>query len=145
MSRTNNLENNEKSINPSWFTLCTDFNRKIFKQFNRNDIKISYYGTNKLNKFIKVHNINPLDFFSKSNVVYKINCKLCISHGTNGKEAENSDFRISKSYTMEYQSKSIITDHRSQLGHDFDWNNIQILDKSIYNKMSQRCLTLKIE
>jgi len=135
LSRTNNLENNKKSINPSWFTLCTDFNRKIFKQFNRNDIKIFYYGTNKLKKFIKVHNINPLDFFSKSNVVYKINCNDYASYmGQTGRKLKT---RISeyRNHIRWIQSKSIITDHRSQLGHDFDWNNIQILDKSIYNKI----------
>jgi len=96
LSRTNNLENNKKSINPSWFTLCTDFNRKIFKQFNRNDIKIFYYGTNKLKKFIKVHNINPLDFFSKSNVVYKINCNDYASYvGQTGRKLKTriSEYR----------------------------------------------------
>ena len=34
------------------------------------------YNINKLKKFIKVHK-DPLDSFSKSNVIYKINCNDC--------------------------------------------------------------------
>ncbi|KYN01716.1 hypothetical protein ALC62_07490 [Cyphomyrmex costatus] len=47
-----------------------------FKQFNRNNIKVAYYNANKLRKYIKVHK-DPLDYLSKTNVVYKINCNDC--------------------------------------------------------------------
>ena len=72
LSRTSNLENNKESINPSWFTVSyVPILTEKFRQFDRNNIKVSYYSTNKLKKFIKVHKY-PLDSFS--NVVYKINC-----------------------------------------------------------------------
>ena len=116
ISRTNNLGNNKESIkfisrfiNRSWFTVSyASILTEKFKQFNRNDIKVSYYSTNKLKNFIKVHK-EPLNSFSKSNDAYKINCNDCDASylsliclcGTKGEEAENSDFRISKSYMLE--------------------------------------------
>jgi len=47
--------------------------------------------------------------------------------------------RISEqSYMLEHIfSRSVITDHRLELEYDFDWVNIEILDKEpCYNKVS---------
>jgi len=51
------------------------------------------------------------------------------------------NFRTRNHIWWNTSSKSIIKNHRSQLSHDFDWNNIQILDEEpIYNK----CLVSEI-
>ncbi|KYM98956.1 hypothetical protein ALC62_10317, partial [Cyphomyrmex costatus] len=66
------INNEESSQVTSWFTVpFVPTMMDKFKQFNRNNIKVSYFSTNKLRKYIKVHK-DPLDSFSKSNVVYKI-------------------------------------------------------------------------
>ena len=46
------------------------------KNFNKDDIKVSFYSTNKLRKYIKVHK-DLRHYFSKNNVVYKIDCVEC--------------------------------------------------------------------
>ena len=61
----------------SWFTV--PFVPSIiekFKKFNREDIKVFYYSSNKLSKFIKVQK-NSRSNWSKNNIVYKIICKDC--------------------------------------------------------------------
>ena len=47
-----------------------------FNQFNRKNIKVSFYSTNKLNKYIKVYK-DSCSQMSKNNVVYKIKCNNC--------------------------------------------------------------------
>ena len=47
-----------------------------FNQFNRNNIKVSFYSSNKLQKYIKIHkDLRPR--LSKNNVIYEINCNNC--------------------------------------------------------------------
>lgn len=67
-------KNEDLSVVQSWFTVpfIPSLTEK-FNQFNRNDIKVSFYSLNKLQKYIKVHK-DPRPQFSKNNIVYRITC-----------------------------------------------------------------------
>lgn len=99
------------------------------------NVTLSYTGMNKLSSFIKVHK-NRLPNLPRWNVVYKISCLNCDASyvgqtgrllGTRVKEHHNHIKRNSTQH-------SVITDHRL-MNHDFNWNDIDILDKEpILNK-----------
>ncbi|XP_018393372.1 PREDICTED: uncharacterized protein LOC108772348 [Cyphomyrmex costatus] len=127
----NDKNEGESSELPSWFIVpyvprLTD----KFKQFNRNNIKVAYYSANKLRKYIKVHK-DPLDYMSKTNVVYKINCNDCDASyvGQTGRKLKTRIAEHRNHIRWNTSSKSVITDHRLEQGHEFDWNNVQILDE----------------
>ena len=91
--------------------------------------KLSYTGVNKLSCFIKTHKDKlPKDLHK--NVIYKISCTNCDASyvGQTG--------RFLKTRTREHRAhinrntaqSSVITDHRL-LNHEFDWDNVEILDE----------------
>ncbi|KYN50281.1 hypothetical protein ALC62_09306 [Cyphomyrmex costatus] len=98
--------------------------------------KVCFFSMNKLNNFIKAHK-DPIARGAKRNVVYKINCNQCEASYV-GQTGRNLDTRISehkKHISSKSSSHSVITDHRINLGHDFDWDNCEILDvERFYNK-----------
>ncbi|KYN11234.1 hypothetical protein ALC57_16619 [Trachymyrmex cornetzi] len=96
-----------------WFTVpYVPVLTEKFKQFDRNDIKVSFFSSNKLNKYIKVQK-DRVDSLSKSNVVYKINCKDCDASyvGQTGRRLKTRICRTSQSYTLEYQFE--VCDYRT--------------------------------
>ncbi|KYN03677.1 hypothetical protein ALC62_05373 [Cyphomyrmex costatus] len=96
-----------------------------FKQLNKNNIKISYFSSNKLRKYIKVHK-DPLDSLSKTNVAYKINCNDCNASyvGQTGRRLKTRITEHRNHIRRNTSSRSVITEHFLQYGHDFDWDNV---------------------
>ena len=93
-------DNRVEAMQPSWFTV--PFVRGITEKFSRLNSKrmrVSFYSTNKLREFIKVHK-DPLPRDKKSNVVYKISCKSC---------------DVSYVGQMCRQLKSRITEHKNHI------------------------------
>ncbi|KYM97367.1 hypothetical protein ALC62_11972 [Cyphomyrmex costatus] len=91
---------------------------------------------NKLNLFIKTHK-DPVPRGKKRNVVYKINCNQCeVSYvGQTGRRLDTRIAEHKKHINSKSSTHSVITDHRLQFGHDFDWDNCEILDvERFYNK-----------
>ncbi|KYQ46168.1 hypothetical protein ALC60_14832, partial [Trachymyrmex zeteki] len=124
-------DNSVDVVQPSWFTV--PFVRGITEKFDRlnNDhIRVSFYSINKLREFIRVRK-DPLSRNKKSNIVYKISCK---SSDTSYVE---QTYRQLKSRIMEHRNhirwntstRNVIKEHRLQEDHDFDWNNVTILDE----------------
>jgi len=116
---------------PFFFTVpyIKDFTEKLLPIFKKANASVAYVGCNKLNKIIKTQK-DPLPFENHSNVVYKINCRDCDASyvGQTGrrlitriKEHRSNINRVSSSH-------SVITEHHLT-GHDFTWNNVQILDE----------------
>jgi len=131
----------EKDENPrfQYFTIpyvsCIS---KKFIQFFKNITfsKLAFCCYNKLNKFIGVHK-DVLSLSSRSNVVYRINCLDCdTSYVSQTKRILNTRINEHKSHIRRNSTQpSVITDHRLKFGHEFDWDNVQILDsESNYNK-----------
>jgi len=91
---------------------------------------------NKLNKFIKVHK-NLLPASSRSNVVYQIDCLQCdASYVGQTKRVLHTRVGEHRCHIRRNLAQlSVITDHRLQAEHDFDWDNVKVLDQeSNYNK-----------
>jgi len=114
-----------------WFTI--PFSNSVshkFKHLTKDlDAKISYYSLNKLETIIKGHK-DSVPNMLQTNVVYKLSCKDCRAtyvHTCRTLKTRISEHRnhIHKNTT----THSVITEHRP---HDFDWNNVEILDKERY-------------
>jgi len=111
---------------------------KNFMQFfsNISFTKLAFSCHNKLNRFIKVQK-DPLPSSLRSNVVYQLNCQNCnASYVGQTKRALSIRVNEHRSHiTRNSSQQSVITDHRLLYKHDFDWDNVQILDEEKnYNK-----------
>jgi len=104
---------------------------KLFK--NIPTFKLAFFGINRLNKFIKVHK-DPLPRLSRSNVVYKINCLHCdCSYVGQTRRLLKHRIEEHKSHIRRNTIQtSVITEHRLKHSHDFDWENVEILDEEVY-------------
>ena len=70
-------DNRIEAVQSSWFTV--PFVRGIAEKLSRLNserMRISFYSTNKLREFIRMHK-DSLPHDKKSNIVYKISCKSC--------------------------------------------------------------------
>jgi len=77
---------------------------------------------NKLSEIIKAQK-DPLPKLSNMNVVYKISCKICDAFYME-QTCRQLKTRISeyKNHILKNTSThSVITEHRLQFNHDFDW------------------------
>ena len=91
-------------------------------------VRLAYIGINKLNTSIKTQK-DKLPSQLHSNVVYKINCQNCdASYGPKWllKARINEHRNNINRNTIQH---SVITEHRTEHNHDFDWNNIKILQE----------------
>ncbi|XP_071638462.1 uncharacterized protein [Temnothorax longispinosus] len=118
-----------------WFTVpfFPSFSAKFKDIFRGSDTHLAYYSVNKLNKFIKVQK-NALPFYQNSNVVYKIFCRDCDASYV-GQTCRQLKTRISEHRShinRNSSSHSVITDHRIHNDHEFDWDNVKILDRERY-------------
>ena len=108
-----------------------------FKDITKDlDVRISYFSLNKLNRFIRTHK-DSLCETSKSNVVYKINCKDCDASyvGQTGRQLRTRIIEHKNQIKHNTANHSVITDHRLKFDHDFLWDDVEILDSEpIYHK-----------
>jgi len=103
---------------------------QYFKKISFCNLAFTCYK--KLNQFIKVHK-DPLPKTSRPNVVYKINCTECEASYV-GQTKRNLNIRISEHRNHIRRSSpqpSVITDHRLEFGHDFDWDKVEVLDEEL--------------
>ena len=109
-----------------------------FKYIFKDDpmISMAYTGLNRLSRFIRAQK-DKLQQESRSNVVYKINCMDCEASyvGQTGRLLKTRISEYRNHINRNTAQASVITEHRISLSHDFDWNNIEILDEeTILNK-----------
>lgn len=101
----------------------TNISEKI-KNFFKNDptIQIAYTGVNKLSKFIKVLK-DKLPIMSHMNVVYKIDCKDCDASyvGQTNRMLKTRIKEHRNHINWKTSQHSVITAHRLEYAHDFDW------------------------
>ena len=69
----------------------------------------------------------------KLNVVYKISYKCCDANYV-GQTCRQLRSRITHKNHMRWKTSThnVITEHRLQEGHDFDWDNVTVLDEESY-------------
>jgi len=104
---------------------------KLFK--NIPTFKLVFFGINKLNKFIKVHK-DPLPFLACSNVVYKINGLHCdFSYVGQTRRLLKQRIEEHRNHIRRNTTQtSVITEHRLKYSHDFNWDNVEILDEEVH-------------
>jgi len=131
---TNN-ENNNNCSKINWFTIPYFLNiSERFKNIIKNqNVKLSFYSLNKLELIIKAQK-DRLPDYSKKNVVYKISCNDCDATYV-GQTKRKLNTRITE-HRSQIKSKSshrtVITEHRLRYNHEFNWTNVEILDKEMF-------------
>ncbi|KYM94743.1 hypothetical protein ALC62_14621, partial [Cyphomyrmex costatus] len=128
VEKANQLEN-KKAV--SWLTVpFIPFHTKKFKRFNNDEIKVSFHSPNKMGKCIKVQK-DSLSHTSKSNVVYRIQCNDCDASyvGQTGRQLKTRINEHRSHIRHNTSNRSVITDHRLQYDHDFQWEDVKILDE----------------
>jgi len=121
-----------------WFTVpyINSITEKFKSIANGAVSKLAFFSTNKLNNLIKVQK-DSLPKLSKMNVVYKISCQNCETSYV-GQTCRQLKTRISEHknhISRNTTAHSVITEHRLQFNHDFDWDGVEILDvERNYNK-----------
>jgi len=104
--------------------------------FDKSLVTTGYRGLNKLDKIIKVQK-DPTEHTHKNNIVYKINCNNCDASYV-GQTKRKMMTRVKEHHDnikLDKSKHSVITEHILDLNHNFDWDNIKILDtESNYNK-----------
>jgi len=107
---------------------------QYFKNISFSTLAFSCY--NNLKNFIKVHK-DVLPTSSRSNVVYQINCLDCEASYV-GQTKRCFKVRLSEHRNHIKRNtthNSVITEHKLEFKHEFDWENIKILDEErILNK-----------
>jgi len=115
----------------SWLTVpYIPRHMEKFRRFNKNDIRVSFHSPNKMGKYIKVQkDICP--HTSKSNVLYKISCNNCDASyvGQTGRQLKIRITEYRNHIRHKTSVRSVITEHKLQCNHDFQWDNIKILDE----------------
>ena len=93
------------------------------------DCNIPFTIPFKLNRFITTGKDN-IDHLSCNDVMYRINCKDCDSSYV-GQTKRQLRTRVSehKADIKRASSPSVISMHRMDNDHNFDWENVEILDK----------------
>jgi len=92
-------------------------------------MRVAYYGVNKLRNIIKAHK-DPLPNLCKKNVIYKLNCNNCEATyvGQTKRQVKTKIVEHRNHIKRNTSTYSVITDHRIISDHDFDWDNVEILD-----------------
>ncbi|KYN37007.1 hypothetical protein ALC56_08798 [Trachymyrmex septentrionalis] len=95
----------------------------------RNVSRVHKIRTNS-KKYIKVHkDVYPQT--SKNNVVYKISCNDCDATyvGQTGRKLKTRIAEHRNHIRYNTSARSVITEHRRQLDHEFKWDEVEILDE----------------
>jgi len=139
----NNLNDNGRK---GWFVL--PFIPKVTKNFkhitNILNSKIAYFSLNKLGRIVRPQR-NNLPINSNKNVGYKLCCKNCdASYVGQTKRRLTTRVAEHKNDINKKASKhSVITDHRLELNHEFDWENRRLTSEMINIKIQNNPLNLQ--
>jgi len=146
----NNTKNNGKPkregylVTPHIKSIATNL-KHIGKKYNLN---IIHSCKNKLSKFITTEK-DHINKMKQNNVVYKIKCKDCDANYV-GQTKRQLQTRI-KEHRTDINKKSglpsVISTHRLSQKHDFDWDNVKILDKepSYKKRLTSEMIHIKIQ
>jgi len=89
-----------------------------------------FFSLHKLGRIIKAQKDTlPIGF--NKNVVYKLNCKNCdVSYvGQTKRRLNTRASEHKKDINKKTSNHSVITEHRIEFNHEFEWENPIILDK----------------
>lgn len=131
----NDISNKKKRFVVPYINSVSEKFSTMSKNINS---QIAYSIPNTLKNFIRTGK-DTLDKMSACDVVYKINCTDCDASYV-GQTKRQLKTRV-REHRLDINKKSgspsVISEHRLSENHDFDWDNVQILDKeSSFKKRS---------
>jgi len=105
-----------------------NISESITSATNNSEFTMGYRVLNKLNKFIKTHK-DPNQPSGSNNVVYKIHCMDCdATYVGQTKRQLKTRLKEHMNNIKSTSTLSVISEHRLNNNHEFDWNNTEILD-----------------
>jgi hypothetical protein len=132
----------------SWFSFpyVPSISERFINIFRNSDIKTAFFSLNKLRRFIKVQK-DVLPVSSCKDVVYRISCRDCNASYV-GQTSRQVNTRISEHRNhirRNASTRSVITDHRIDCGHEFNWDDIEVLDheRFYYKRLVSETLYIK--
>lgn len=101
---------------------------------------MAYRCINKLSRHIHAQK-DHLKNENKNNAIYKIECTECdVSYVGQTKRMVKTRMKEHRNQiNRNVENQSVITIHRNSTGHEFDWQNIKILD--LEKSYSKRCVS----
>ena len=127
IDKTDNSNNNDK-----FFTIpyVKNISERLANIVKSSDCKTSYSCIRTLNTFINTGK-DKLTLMSHNDVVYRISCKECEATYV-GQTKRQLKTRI-KEHRSDINKTSglpsVISNHRLEFDHEFDWDNVSVLDK----------------
>lgn len=107
---------------------------------------MAYSGLNKMNNLIKTYK-DSLKNINKCNIIYKIDCKNCDASyvGQTGRQLQTRVKEHRNHIRWNSTNRSVITDHRLEYNHDFDWDGVKVLDKEpmVAKRLTSEMLFIK--
>ncbi|EZA48463.1 hypothetical protein X777_13796 [Ooceraea biroi] len=98
-------------------------------------IKTAFFSLNKLERIIKpLKDVLPVNV--RTDVVYELSCMNCNATYV-GKTSRQLKIRISEHKNhirRNTDTHSVITEHRLALNHEFNWENVRILDNEVFGE-----------
>jgi len=130
----NNKDNKERTNNGNNLPYCSipflnNYSQKLSQILSKFNIKTAFHCNNKLNKLINTGK-DALLPTQPMNSVYRIDCSGCNASYI-GQTKRQLKTRI-KEHKQELFKKTgtflVISEHRIKYGHDFDWEEVKVLD-----------------
>ena len=133
-----------------WYTIpyVPNISERLIKTVRHFDVRPAFFSLNKLDQFIRAQK-DCLPNNKKKNVVYKIRCNDCDASYV-GQTRRLLKTRISEHRNDIRKSTgnpSVISEHRMLHSHDFNWDNVEILDNEMYlnKRLISEMLFIKLQ
>jgi len=110
--------------------------------------KLAYFSLNKWERIVKAQK-DRLPVGYKKGVVYKLSCKDCDSTyvGQTKRKLQTRVTEHKNDIKKKTGNLSVISEHRLEKNHDFDWENPVVLDteKFYYRRLISEMINIKIQ
>jgi len=110
--------------------------------------KLAFFSLHKLGRIIRAQK-DSLSLGCSKNVVYKINCKDCDATyiGQTKRKLSTTVDEHKKDINKKTSNHSVITEHRLNSNHEFNWENPIILDKEkqYYRRLISEIINIKTQ
>jgi len=141
-------ETSKEDGHKEWFLIpfIPMLNEKFKNIANTLKSKLAFFSLHKLGRIIRAQKDTlPLGF--NKNVVYRLSCKDCdaVYIGQTKRRLNTRVIEHKKDINKKIVNHSVITEHRLQFNHDFDWDNPTILDKEqrYYRRLISEMISIK--
>jgi len=134
----------------SWFLI--PYIKKVSEKFKNIahgiESKLAYFSLNKLDRIIKSQkDCLPLGY--NKNVIYELSCKDCDSTyvGQTKKKLNTRVTEHKRNINKKNGKLSVISEHRLENNHEFDWDNPMVLDrdKFYYRRLISEMINIKTQ